>query len=68
MLNVATVIGATGSDPNEIIGIYFAAQIDQGDVDIAASDFSLTKIKGARALGFFIALSAFGAAAVLMQR
>ena len=68
MLNVATVIGADGSNPNEIIGIYFAAQIDQGDVNIAATDFSLTKIKGARALGFFIALSAFGASAVLMQR
>ena len=68
MLNVATVIGTKGTDPNEIIGVYFAAQIDQGDVDIVGSNVTLAKIKAARALSFFIALSAFGASAVLMQR
>ncbi|CAG8547321.1 4865_t:CDS:2 [Paraglomus brasilianum] len=67
VLNVATVIGTKGTDPNEIIGVYFAAQIDQGDVDIVGSNVTLAKIKAARALSFFIALSAFGAAAVLMQ-
>jgi len=65
VLNVGTVIGTTGSDPNEIIGIYFAAQIDRGSVDTVSPD---AKVKGARALAFFIALSAFGTAGVLMQR
>ena len=68
VLNVTSVIGAKGSNPNEIIGIYFAAQIDEENADFSDPDFPLTKVKGARALGFFITLSAFGAAAVLMQR
>jgi len=62
VLNVTSVTGnGSGSNPNEIIGIYFVAQIAQKNVP-------LTEIKEARALSFFIALSAFGASAVLMQR
>jgi amino acid transporter len=67
VLSLQTITKSSGSDPNEIIGVYFAAQIDRGDVDIRSPDFVLTKVNGARALGFFIALSAIGATAVLMQ-
>ncbi|CAG8534258.1 6850_t:CDS:10 [Paraglomus occultum] len=64
VLDVSTITGSTGSDPNEIIGIYFATQISKVNDEIENPD---ANIKTARALAFFIALSAFGAAAVLMQ-
>ncbi|CAG8474113.1 5887_t:CDS:2 [Paraglomus brasilianum] len=64
VLNVSTITGNTGSDPNEIIGIYFATQISHVNDEIDNPDAT---DKAVRALAFFIALSAFGAAAVLMQ-